>query len=366
MKNNIFRIVLSGGVCSGKSSSLSHISDRLRSLGFDVFIIPEVATLMILGGISLVRENPEHTMQIQTSLLQTQLHLEQHYYKIAKLSGKPSVIICDRGTMDGSAFISPDMWQAILDENGWSTVGLRDKHYDAVIHLVTAAIGAREFYTLENNAARTETPEQAAEMDGKIQNVWIGHPHLRVIDNSTDFAGKLKRVCAVICNVIGVPEPVEHERKFLVKINNANNFDNLKYEKIEIEQTYLKAKDGSVPRIRKRGQNGSFTYTYTIKKYLGDGKNIEKERMISSREYLNFLPLSDKNYQSIKKIRYCFLYKNQYFELDEFKNPKNLSILEAEIDEDSSKIELPPFLEIEKEVTDDLMYSNVNIAKGLT
>ena len=37
---------------------------------------------------------------------------------------------------------------------------MREGRYDAVFHLVTAAQGAERFYTLENNQARSETPEQ--------------------------------------------------------------------------------------------------------------------------------------------------------------------------------------------------------------
>ena len=32
--------------------------------------------------------------------------------------------------------------------------------YDLVIHLRTAALGKEEFYTLDNNSARTETAEK--------------------------------------------------------------------------------------------------------------------------------------------------------------------------------------------------------------
>ena len=44
----------------------------------------------------------------------------------------------------------------MLDEVGLNTVTLRDKRYDAVLHMVTAANGAEEFYDLESNHARWE------------------------------------------------------------------------------------------------------------------------------------------------------------------------------------------------------------------
>ena len=44
--------------------------------------------------------------------------------------------------------------------------------------MVTAADGARAFYTLENNEARTETPEQAVDLDRRTQRCWLGHAHM--------------------------------------------------------------------------------------------------------------------------------------------------------------------------------------------
>ena len=58
--------------------------------------------------------------------------------------------------------------------------------YDAVFHLVTAAIGCEEFYN-HGNEARSETVEEAKILDKKTRKTWLGHNHLRVIDNKTNF-----------------------------------------------------------------------------------------------------------------------------------------------------------------------------------
>lgn len=50
--------------------------------------------------------------------------------------------------------------------------------YNAVFHMVTAADGASAFYSLENNQARTETPEQAIDLDKRTQKCWLGHAHM--------------------------------------------------------------------------------------------------------------------------------------------------------------------------------------------
>lgn len=86
--------------------------------------------------------------------------------------------------MDGSAYTDENVWQAILDETGWSTIQLRDRRYEAVIHLVTAADGAEIFYSNSNNQARYESVTEAQELDKKLINAWVGHPHFSIIQNS--------------------------------------------------------------------------------------------------------------------------------------------------------------------------------------
>lgn len=54
-----------------------------------------------------------------------------------------------------------------MDECGLNLITLRDKRYDAVIHLVSAANGAEEFYDIDNNPARWETVEIAKKLDVK-------------------------------------------------------------------------------------------------------------------------------------------------------------------------------------------------------
>jgi hypothetical protein len=49
--------------------------------------------------------------------------------------------------------------------------------------MVTAADGAPEFYTQANNVARYESEKDATELDKKLINAWVGHPHFSIIDN---------------------------------------------------------------------------------------------------------------------------------------------------------------------------------------
>jgi len=74
--------------------------------------------------------------------MKLQMSLEDIFTDLAVNSGEKSLVLCDRGVMDGSAYIEPSLWQALLDEVGFSVVHLRDRRYESVIHLVTAAKGA--------------------------------------------------------------------------------------------------------------------------------------------------------------------------------------------------------------------------------
>lgn len=359
----IHRVVLTGSPCGGKTTILARLSDRFESLGFKVFCVPEAATLLINGGFKLIGTVPENTVLLQTMLLNLQLNLEKSFYRAAQLADKSAIIICDRGTMDSAAFVSPETWQAVLDENNWSTVGLRDKHYDAVIHLVTAAKGAEQYYTLANNPARTETPEQARALDDKLIAAWTGHSHLRVIDNSTDFEGKVRRTIDAMCRIVGIPHPVEIERKYLVKSVGEIPAE-VHCETVEIEQIYLTPVNGTYARIRRRGQNGSFTYFHTVKKELEPGVRIEEERKLSPREYASLLGQADPRKMRIRKTRTCFMWNNQYFELDTFKSPcKGLVLLEVELDRVDDVVALPPFIAVERDVSEEL--SNYDLSSGL-
>jgi len=139
---------------------MTHLQNVLTQFGFRVFCVPEAATLFNKGGamIDMADFTFEMQVQFQILLMQTQINLEDTFEKLAINEGKKSVLLCDRGLMDGSAYVSSDQWQAVLDEMGWNPIHLRDKRYDAVIHMVTAADGAQDFYN-KSNEARYENVE---------------------------------------------------------------------------------------------------------------------------------------------------------------------------------------------------------------
>ena len=240
---------------------------------------------------------------------------------------------------------------------------LRDS-YDAVFHLVTAAKGAQEFYTTANNSARTETVEEAAELDDKLISAWTGHPHFRVIDNTTTFEDKMKKLIAEIASFLGEPEPYEIERKYLIEYPDIQWLENHpSCRRVEIIQTYLKSPAGEEVRVRQRGVDGNYIYFQTIKRRVSDVKRVEIERRLSQEEYLRLLMEADTTRRQIRKTRYCLTYGNQYFEIDIYPFWQDKAIAEIELSDENTAITFPEQITVIREVTEDDAYKNASLAR---
>ncbi len=157
--NKITKIVLTGGPCAGKTTALARIKDHFSGLGFQVFVLPEVPTMFSQAGINFLTKNKGYFYQAEQSVMSMQIAMEDEFMKIAETQDKPTLIVCDRGTMDIAAYLTPVIWQGLLDYHSTNVLQLRDTRYDLVIHMVTAANGAEKFYTTANNEARTEGVE---------------------------------------------------------------------------------------------------------------------------------------------------------------------------------------------------------------
>ncbi len=166
---------------------------------------------------------------------------------------------------------------------------------------------------------------------------------------------------------------LEIERKFIVKFPKswsdlAELFDGIIDVK-RISQTYLIPEKGEpAARVRKtvEGFSGDTDTVYHInqKEPTGDaGVHKEKEQEISKADYNRALKKANPSKCAVEKIRFVFNWHDQVFELDLFKGHlKGLAILEIELKDKKQKVELPPFLKMVKEVTDDKKFTNFALA----
>ena len=361
-KMKVSKIVITGGPCAGKTTAMSWIQNAFTQKGYAVLFVPETATELITGGVApwTCGSNVEY----QQCQLKLQMEKEKIFEQAARtMKSDKILIVCDRGALDNRAYMDAVEFAAALDFVGASEVELRDS-YDAVFHLVTAAKGAEGFYTTANNAARTETVEEAAALDDKLIAAWTGHPHLRVIDNATDFEAKMRRLIAEISSFLGEPEPFEIERKFLIEYPDIKWLESIpNCQRIEMIQTYLKSGNDDEVRVRQRGMDGSYIYFLTTKRKISERKRVEIERRLSKEEYLNLLMDADTSRRQIRKTRYCLTYQNQYFEIDVYPFWKEQAIAEIELSDEEMEVRFPEQIKVIKEVTDDEAYKNASLAK---
>lgn len=356
MNKNIIRIALTGGPCAGKTTALTKIIERFSDLGYLVYALPETPTIFSNVSIDFLTPDKQYFYNMEKAVLKYQIQMEDTFLELARNAPQPVILIADRGTMDISAYMEPTIWQALLDELGLSEVKLRDARYDAVIHMVSAAVGAEQFYTTENNSARTEGVELARELDNRIIRAWTGHPQLEIVENDVDFDLKIKRVLQVLQRIItGEAEAGEREerrRKLLVRLVGEIPYG----VEATIQQTYITNESGVSIRIRRRGQGGNFVYFLSQKQRVGsEGKSIITERQISPDEYLTYLnhinPQTDE-VTTHEILRKSFIWAKQYFELDSFISPRREEqILEVNV-QGEGEVKLPPFLELIRDVTD--------------
>ena len=361
--NDIKKIVLTGGPCAGKTTALVRVIEHFSSLGFKVFTIPEVPTLFTQAGMNYLTKNEAFFYEGEKATLEIQLALEDKFLRMAEQCQKPCIIVCDRGALDISAYMAPEMWEDITRAVGTATPQLRER-YDAVLHLVSAADGAEQYYTTANNAQRYEQMNEeglriARLLDKKVIHAWTGHPHLRVINNHDDFETKMRRVIKEISNVLALPQPIEEERKYIVELTG----ELPECIESDIKQTYLVADPGCEVRLRRRSWKGETVNVHKTKKRISATEVLETERQVSNALYESLLQQADPYRATIHKTRQSFIWKGQYFELDTFHEPvNNLIVLETKGIAQQECVNFPPFIKVVKDITGDRQYYNYNIA----
>ena len=362
-KKQISKIVITGGPCAGKTTAMSWIQNAFTHMGYAVLFVDETATQLISGGAAPWLSTSNRVFQWR--LLELQLCKEKAFAEIGRTMKQDKIlVVCDRAALDNRAYMTDVDFRYVLKQMDTNEVILRDQ-YDAVFHLVTAAKGAERFYTTANNTARTETPEQAAALDDKLIAAWTGHPHLRIIDNSTDFEDKMRRLIGEISSFLGEPEPMEIERKYLIAYPNIKQLEKLpNCQRVDIVQTYLKCGGNEEEvRIRQRGYDGNYIYFKTVKRRIDAVKRIEVEERLTEKEYLSLLVQADPACRPIHKQRYCLSENGLYYEIDVYPEWHDKAIMEIELRSETQKIVFPDCVKVIREVTGDESYSNHSLAK---
>lgn len=185
------KIVITGGPCAGKTTLIDLIGPELEGRGYRVRLVDECATDVLSQGLNpttcgSVLEFQRHVADLQ---LQKEEALEQLDPGV--------VVILDRGLMDSMGYLPDDEFDLLLAERGM-TRAEGYARYDAVVHMVTAALGAEEYFSHATNEHRLEGAEEAVRVDQALLRGWSEHPRLAVIDNEGSFEDKLARAVAAV------------------------------------------------------------------------------------------------------------------------------------------------------------------------
>jgi len=199
----VSKIALTGGPCAGKTSVIEALK---YEFGEDVVIVPEVATQLIVpldeGGVGIpgvdVEWSQEWQDNLQRKITEKQIEDETYQIQLADLRERPTVVICDRGVLDGAAYVEGGRDEFLRTFN----LDLEKCYalYDQIIHLSSLACDDPEKYLelLKTNPSRTEPPEKAAELDQKLFAIYEGHPNHKRVSSKKGIEAKIELVLSEI------------------------------------------------------------------------------------------------------------------------------------------------------------------------
>ncbi|MBQ8835904.1 MAG: CYTH domain-containing protein [Clostridia bacterium] len=157
--------------------------------------------------------------------------------------------------------------------------------------------------------------------------------------------------------------PLEIERKFLIEYPDLKELERLSNGNFsDISQTYLTSEKGTSERVRARTRGGVTVYTHNTKIKLSSMKRIELEDEVSEEEYKELQKRADPACRTIEKVRYCVPHGGFVFEIDVFPFWSDKAFMEVEMPSEDTPVELPDFVKIIREVTDDNRYTNHALA----
>ena len=160
--------------------------------------------------------------------------------------------------------------------------------------------------------------------------------------------------------------PLEIERKFLIRMPDTEKLKQLSTRRIEITQIYLTPGElGSVRRLRRSRWDGGEARYFTEKLRLSDRTRIEREREITDEEWETLYAQRDEELRIIEKIRWCVPFAGHTLEIDLFPFWEDRAYCEVELRSPEDRVELPAWLSVIREVTDDPRYTNSALAREI-
>ena len=185
------KIVLTGGACGGKSESLPFIKEHFCKLGYDVYVVNEMATILILGGITAQKVGGKNFQEL---VIRMQLEVQKTYEKAISLSeNNKNLIIFDRCPIDAMMFINREEFAEIANKFNTTYEDILNS-YDGIIHMEAIAKRFPELYTSDNNKARRDEGLHTIETDNRLLEAYKNHSKRIIVNSCKDFNKKITNV----------------------------------------------------------------------------------------------------------------------------------------------------------------------------
>lgn len=109
-----------------------------------------------------------------------------------------------------------------------------------------------------------------------------------ILESEQGFDTKMLNAIDVLYKVIGLPTANKVFKKLLLE--SFEMPEEVAYQTFLVEEVFLTGKSGEERKVRKRGQNGAFSYVYSRRSTdpLSDMRN-ELRKPISAQEYLSII-----------------------------------------------------------------------------
>ncbi len=160
----------------------------------------------------------------------------------------------------------------------------------------------------------------------------------------------------------------EIEYKYLIKRPDIDTLTSMGgCRQITIIQIYLTSSPDEERRVRQLEESGNHTFVKTTKRKTGErATRLEEEEAISFAEYSKLVQQeADPDCQPVIKTRYRIPQPNGLaLEIDIYPSNENHAILEIEVPNNETKVDIPEPIVVVRDVTSDSRFKNRQIAKN--
>ena len=209
----------------------------------------------------------------------------------------------------------------------------------------------------------------------------MGHQKWVLIKNKdcVDFKDKIQKTKEAVLDVLGKSAGTHFHKKFLLKKDpqadisaiplDLSLLDENCFEEIIISETFIdfKTNEGDVIQcsVEKKGSKNSYTYTHKLT-VMKNGQRLLKKKNISASEYIQYKSQIKKGTTQLRSKRVCIIDNGMYIIVDYFPQKDGapmLGIIQVK-QSNLSSIDLPSYIKVYRDVTDEPQYQPEIMCKG--